>query len=80
MYTILVHINNQEPVKVDVEELPRPSDNCVIGKNPRERGDGELRWIDEGVTTVVFPWWRINFIQVLPSGEEDIDFPNIFRE
>lgn len=80
MYSILVHIANQEPVKVDVDELPKPTDTCVIGKNPRQRTDGELSWVDEGVTMVVLPWWRINYIQVLPTGEEEIDFPLLFRE
>ncbi|MCA9912958.1 MAG: hypothetical protein KC496_06400 [Anaerolineae bacterium] len=80
MYTILVHISNQDPVKVDVDDLPKPTDTCLIGQNPRDRGDGEVRWVDEGVSTIILPWWRINFIQVLPSGDEQLDFPNIFRE
>lgn len=80
MITILVHVANSEPVKVDVEELPSPTDNCVIGKNPRERSDKELSWLDEGVNQVIFPWWRINYIQVLPTGEEELDFPMPFRD
>lgn len=80
MPTILVHISNQEPVKLDVDELPKPTDNCVIGKNPRDRADKEIDWIDEGVTTLVFAWWRINFIQVLPSGEEKLSFPLLYRD
>lgn len=80
MYTILVHISNQEPVKLDVEELPKPTDNCVVGKNPRDRADKEVDWIDEGVNTLMFAWWRINFIQVLPSGEEKLSFPLLYRD
>jgi hypothetical protein len=71
MISILVHISNSEPVKIDVEQIPSPTDTCVIGKNPRERSDKEVTWVDEGVTTVIFPWWRINYIQVLPTGEEE---------
>lgn len=80
MYSIILHVANQEPVKVDVDELPKTTDTCVIGKNPRERNDNEFGWVDEGVTTVIFPWWRINFIQVLPAGEEEMDFPTFYRE
>jgi len=80
MPTILVHIANAEPVKLDVEELPTPADTCVIGKNPRERNDKELAWIDDGVTTVVFPWWRINYIQILPGDDVGLDFPQLWRE
>lgn len=80
MYTILVHISNQEPVKIDVDELPTTQDTCVIGKNPRQRTDSEFVWVDEGVTTVIFPWWRINYIQVLPTGEEEIEFELPYRD
>jgi hypothetical protein len=78
-YSILLHVANSEPVKVDVDELPMPTDNCIVGKNPRDRADKEVTWLDEGVSTVIFPWWRINYIQVLPSGEEDMEFPLPFR-
>lgn len=79
MYSILVHIANAEPVKLDVEELPDPTHHAIMGKNPRDRGDREVPWIDEGVTTVVLPWWRINYIQILPTDEEETEFPTFFR-
>lgn len=78
-YVILVHIANTEPVKLDVDELPSPNDTCITGRNPRDRADKEVNWIDEGVSTVIFPWWRINYIQVLPTGEDEIEFPLPFR-
>ena len=42
MYTIQVHIANSDPVRLDVEELPSPLDNCVIGKNPRLASEATL--------------------------------------
>ena len=80
MISILLHVSNADPIKVDVDDLPNPTDICIVGRNPRERNDREVTWVDEGVTTVIFPWWRINFIQVLPSGEETPDFPSLFRD
>lgn len=79
MQSILVHVANQDPVKLDVEELPDPSAQFVMGKNPRERNDREVDWIDEGVTTIMIPWWRINYIQVLPDPMEEQEFPDLFR-
>lgn len=80
MYTIIVHISNAAPIKVEVDELPKPTDTNVLGKNPRLRSEKEVDWIDEGVTTVIFPWHRISFIQVIPSGDDDVDFPLLYRD
>lgn len=80
MISILVHLANAEPVKIDVEELPAEDSTCIIGVNPRERNDKELIWLDEGVNQVIFPWWRINYIQVLPTDDDQQEFPLFFRE
>jgi hypothetical protein len=80
MITLILHIDNSEPVKVDVDEMPKPTDSVIIGKNPRERTDKEVYWLDEGVTTVLFPWHRINYIQVLPDPTEESDVPRLFRD
>jgi hypothetical protein len=79
MVTLLVHINNAEPVKVDVDEMPRTTDNAIIGKNPRDKTDREINWIEDGVTTIIFPWWRVSFVEVLPTSEEAEEFPLPFR-
>ena len=80
MYTLILHVANAEPVKVDVDELPSPTDQVIIGRNPRERSDKEFAWVDEGVTTVIFPWWRINYVQVLPAEEEKEEIELFFRD
>jgi len=80
MITLLLHVANSEPIKVDVEEMPKPDDQVIVGKNPRERSDKELTLFDEGVTTVIFPWWRINYVQVLPGDEEEFDLPFGYRD
>ena len=77
--TLLVHIVNTDPVKLDVEEMPKVTDNAIIGKNPRDRTDREVTWIEDGVTTLVLPWWRISFAEVLPTSEEAEEFPLPFR-
>jgi len=80
MISLLLHIANSEPIKVDVDEMPHPQDQVIVGKNPRERSDKELDTFDEGVTTVIFPWWRINYVQVLPNPDDEVEFPMPFRD
>jgi hypothetical protein len=79
MITLLVHIANSEPVKVDVEEMPTPTDIMIVGRNPRDRKDREVEWLDEGVTTVMLPWSRINLIQVMPDPTSEAEFPQLWR-
>ena len=80
MITIQVHIANQEPIKLDVEEMPKLSDVAIIGSNPRDRSERDVTWVDDGVSTIIIPWWRVNLIQVLPDegAIEEYDLP--FRE
>jgi hypothetical protein len=81
MYTLLLHIaDSPEPIKAEVEELPNPADTCIVIRNPRLRSEKEVHGLEDGVNTLIYPWWRINYIQVLPSGDEELDFPLLYRD
>lgn len=71
MPTILIHIQNEDPVVGEVDELPKPTDVTVTLKNPRKRDGKDLNYIDPSVTTVIWPFTRINFIEIMPSEEEE---------
>ncbi len=79
MITLLIHVQNQESFKLDVEEMPSVTDYALVGRNPRERTDREANWIEEGVTTIVVPWWRITLVEILPSESDAGEFPLPFR-
>lgn len=69
--TLLLHVANEDPVVVEAEEIPKPTDTCVLGMHPRRRDNKEVHYILPDVTTVIFPMHRINFIEVMPTGEEE---------
>jgi hypothetical protein len=71
MPTVQIHLANEEPVVAEVEKLPEPSDQAILCMNPRKRDGKQVHYILSEVTTVLFPLWRINLIQILPSGEEE---------
>jgi hypothetical protein len=79
MIILLLHLANSDAVKVDCEDMPNPSDQFVAGRNPRDKADKEVTWLEDGVTTVLFPWWRITFVEILPSEEDEAEFPLPFR-
>jgi hypothetical protein len=78
-YRLQIHIVNDDPVVLDVDDLPQPGDQFVIGMNPQSREGKRVESILREVNQVIFPWWRITYIQVLPSeGTEEV--PTFVRE
>jgi hypothetical protein len=55
----------------EVEDLPAPGDLNLRVQNPRKRDGKDLHYLQNDVTTVIWPWNRVSFIEVLPSGAED---------
>ena len=71
MPSVILHISNEDPVLGDLDDLPSPSDQMVIVKNPRRRDGKDIPYLDGNVMTVIWPVSRINFIEVLPSEDEE---------
>lgn len=71
MISLLLHLTGEDAVIVDVEELPAHGNQFVLGSNPRYRDGKEVRNILPEVNQVIYPWWRINFIEILPGKEEE---------
>jgi hypothetical protein len=69
--TVQIHIINEEPIVAEVESLPAATDTLLVAINPRLRDGKDLRFLAPNVTTLILPVSRLNFIQVLPSGEEE---------
>jgi hypothetical protein len=78
-FQIQVHITGDDPVVLDVDELPGPTDQWIVGTNPRRRDQKEVAYILREVNQVMFPINRVNFIQVLPSDREE-EIPTFVRE
>lgn len=70
-HTILIHLQNEDPVVGEIEDLPNPTDTMLRVQNPRKRDGKDLHYLQNDVTTVYWPWTRISFVELLPSGGED---------
>jgi hypothetical protein len=67
----LVHVKNEDPIVAELEEIPSATDNLIILKNPRRRDGKDIHYLDNQVTLVIFPYERINFVEILPGAEEE---------
>ncbi len=71
MPMVLMHLSGEDPVMGEMENLPTATDITVTIKNPRRRDGKDLPFLEANVTTVVWPMSRVNFIEILPTGEEE---------
>lgn len=69
--TVLVHIQNTEPIMGEIDDLPNPTDILLKLSHPRRMDGKDVNFIMEGVETVIFPVDKISFIEIVPTGEED---------
>ncbi len=68
----IVHIISSEPILGELEALPNANDTLLKINNPRQRDGKDLRYIEVEVTTVYWPVERINFIEILPTEDEEV--------
>jgi hypothetical protein len=70
-HNIILHIQGEEPILAEVDELPDTADLMVKVNNPRRIDGKDLTYLSENVITVYYPAFRINFIEILPTREEE---------
>lgn len=70
-YSVIIHVSSEDPILGEVDELPKPSDTLIVVKNPRRRDGKDLHYLAASVTTVIWPFDKINFVEVLPGEEEE---------
>jgi hypothetical protein len=70
-YTLLLHIVGEPAIMAETEQLPSPNDNTITVTNLRQRDGKDLTNVYAEATHFIFPWTRINFIEVLGAEEEE---------
>ena len=71
MPTILIHLNNDEPVLGEIDNMPNPNDQLIKVKNPRSRDGKDLRYLQASVTEIYLPIVRMTFIEIIPGEQEE---------
>jgi hypothetical protein len=66
---VIIHLQNEDPVVAELDELPDPTHQCIFVNSPRRRDGRQLHYVTEGATSFIFPWTRITFVEIM--GEED---------
>ncbi|MBN2045823.1 MAG: hypothetical protein JW757_12435 [Anaerolineales bacterium] len=70
--SVILHISGEEPIVGEIDEIPKPNDVILNVRNPRRRDGKDLQYLAaQEVSSVVWPWDKINFLEILPSEEEE---------
>lgn len=78
--TILIHLVGEEAVLCETEQLPGVTDSSISVANVRKRDGKDVNFLEMNVKYVIFPLARINFIEVLQSGEQDEEIIGFARD
>lgn len=78
--TVIIHIFNEDPILADMDDMPEPSAMYVALTNLRKRDGKPVTYISPGAKTILFPWSRINFLEIMVSAEERREVVDFFRE
>jgi hypothetical protein len=78
-YSIVLHVQGEEPIIGEIERLPSMNDLLVTVSNPRRLDGKDLHYLAENVITVIWPVARLNFIEIMPT-KEDEDIIGFVRE
>ena len=71
IYNVVLHIANEQPLVVDLYDMPTPSDVSLLCTNVRMLGGRKPVFIDHTDSVFVFPYVTIRFIElpaVVPDG------------
>jgi hypothetical protein len=66
----ILHLLNDQPIAVDLLEMPTPADITVICTNMRTVDGKKPVFIDYATSTFVFPMSAVRFVEIPPSGAE----------
>ena len=72
MIRAILHLLNDQPLAVDLVEMPSPADVTVICTNLRTIDGKKPVFIDFATSTFAFPMAAIRFVEI-PTGVADAD-------
>jgi hypothetical protein len=68
--TVVLHLAGEDPILADLDQDPQPSDNYIKVSNLRKRDGKDVSYLTAGVQSVIYPWHRITFLEIMVSEEE----------
>ncbi len=78
--TVIVHLIGEEAIMCEADRLPNPDDTNITVMNIRRRDGKDVNFLDALVQSVILPLARINFIEVMQTGEDEEKVVSFVRD
>lgn len=76
----ILHISGEESILCEIETMPQPSDNFVVAFNPTRKDGKAIPTLETSVTSVIFPWTRVSYIELFEERSQRENVVGFFRE
>lgn len=70
MIRAIIHLTNDQPLSVDLLEMPTPGDIAIVCTNVRTIDGKKPVFIDYSTSTFVFPMVGMRFVEILQAGAD----------
>jgi hypothetical protein len=70
VHRAIIHLTNDQPISVDLLEMPKAGDIAIVCTNVRTSDGKKPVFIDFASSTFLFPLVGIRFVEVLQAADE----------
>jgi hypothetical protein len=67
--TVILHFSGEDAIVGDMEELPAPTQQYIIIRNPRRRDGKRVGNIEAEAKAVLYPLSRITYVELMSEVE-----------
>lgn len=78
--TVILHLSGEDPIIAEIDRDPDPSDAFIRVSNLRRRDGKDVAYVAAGVQSVIYPWYRVTFLEIMVSEEERGQVIDFFRD
>ncbi len=65
---VVLHINGEQPLLVDLFEMPNPQDSTIRCTNMRQMNGKRPVFVDDMNSVFFFPYLNVRFLEILPAS------------
>ncbi len=77
MFRAVIHPLNDQPIVVDIEEMPLPTDIALVCRNVRTIDGKRPKFIDRNDSTFIFPYLSLRFVEVYSGVDASLTEPEV---